>query len=229
MRFRTRRRARASCPPCTSWRRRQRAPQTGPWAVGAGARAAASAAAGSPPPSPRRRRTSSACPPRRTRLGAAAAVASANPPIVIPARDFFPSGAVITHGTGVLFVAQFIPPSLRSDVDKDLWAETGFFHSFSIGGGTIHKGRPQNFRDFGPPTPCLHFGLISGTKSSQPTMSAFLGHPPLNANVLYESSLWTENRTGTRSPRSLNRAKKGGGAGRVGPLHRSVGGPKVFN
>ena len=47
--------------------------------------------------------------------------------------------------------------------------------------GTIHKGRPQNFRDFGPlPPPCLHFTQPISTVHSQnleitqpPTPSSF--------------------------------------------------------
>ena len=37
----------------------------------------------------------------------------------------------------------------------------------SVALGTIHKRRPQNVRDFKPPTPCPHFGLISSTKFAQ--------------------------------------------------------------
>merc|ERR1739836_275581 len=46
--------------------------------------------------------------------------------------------------------------------------------------GTIHKGRPQNFRDFGPPPPpCPHFGYIYKSKSTQPPLLCLLlGYPP---------------------------------------------------
>ena len=36
--------------------------------------------------------------------------------------------------------------------------------------GTIHKGRPQNFRGFGPLPPCPNFGLIYSSKSKQPPL-----------------------------------------------------------
>ena len=36
--------------------------------------------------------------------------------------------------------------------------------------GTIHKGRPQNVRDFCPPAPYPHLVMIYSTKSTQPLL-----------------------------------------------------------
>ena len=51
--------------------------------------------------------------------------------------------------------------------------------------GTIHRGPPQNFRDFGPPPfPCPHFVLISSAKFTQPPLLCLLlGQPPLHPLV----------------------------------------------
>ena len=53
---------------------------------------------------------------------------------------------------------------------------------------TIHKGRPQNFRDFSPPPPIRFFVVLFVRK-----IGRFLDPPPLGADVLYEWSLtkWT--------------------------------------
>ena len=55
--------------------------------------------------------------------------------------------------------------------------------------GTIHKGRPQNFRDFQPPSPlCPHFTQPISTIC--PQNPAILKPPsPLSADVLYVWSL----------------------------------------
>ena len=50
--------------------------------------------------------------------------------------------------------------------------------SLTLPSGTIHKGSPQNCWVFGPPpSPCLHFALISSTISTQPPC-LLLGQPP---------------------------------------------------
>ena len=51
--------------------------------------------------------------------------------------------------------------------------------------GAVHKVRPQNFWDLGPP--CLQFGMISVSKSKQPpVLCPLLGTPlPPCVDVLY--------------------------------------------
>ena len=46
--------------------------------------------------------------------------------------------------------------------------------------GTIHKGRPQNVRNFGFPPPCLHFVMIYSTNCTKPPLLLLLGYflPP---------------------------------------------------
>ena len=79
--------------------------------------------------------------------------------------------------------------------------------------GAIHKGRPQNFQDFGfPPPPCPNFGLIYSSKSTQPTLLCLLlDQPPLPPSVR-TSFMYSPLVDGLRTNKIILTKKEGNGS-----------------